>query len=216
MSKLSVLLAVCVLVMSADRLGLTVEATEAAKEITINAKMPWMYYLPYGENVELKPLFQNTTDVPEITSCRWVLPNNDHMTPDDPYSMKSTRYRLHSENCTLTVLDNQRDTNGIYHCVVNDQYVSKAMLNVFGAPILDKLVKYKPNLIAGFSAFGSIVAAFIFFGAVLHFRYKAPIIVHQHQVQSYENNGFEMNNADDSIAQIKADPNGKLTSTMRF
>ena len=66
----------------------------------------------------------------------------------------------------------QEDTNGIYHCIVNDFYISKAMLNVYGAPFSSALEQYKPNIIAGFSTFGGIILIFALSCGVYNLRYK--------------------------------------------
>ena len=114
---------------------------------------PWMYYLPYGKTVTLKPLFQNESDPVTITSCKWTLPNKFEIVPD-LYNFDMSRYYLEKSTCQLTIYNNQKETNGIYHCTINSIYISKAMLNVHGAPKASLLEEYTPNLIAGFSTAG--------------------------------------------------------------
>ena len=94
---------------------------------------PWMYYLPYGQDVTLKPLFRNETEAQNltITSCRWTTPRNVDIYPGQP-NLDTKRYHIDASSCELTIFDNQKDTNGVYHCTVNEIYISKAMLNVHG------------------------------------------------------------------------------------
>ncbi len=132
---------------------------------------PWMYFLPYGETVTLKPLFQNISEIDEIRSCKWTTPKNLDIVPGS-YNYDLERYRLDKVKCELTIYDIQKDTNGIYHCTVNDFFISKAMLNVHGAPKNSFLEQYTPNLIAGFSTAGAIIALFAFTCAIYHFRFK--------------------------------------------
>lgn len=114
---------------------------------------PWMYYLPYGLTVTLKPLFKNESDIPVIRSCKWVTPGKVELFAE-LYNYDISRYSINKATCELTVYNNQRDTNGVYHCVINEFYISKAMLNVHGAPKASLIEEYTPNLIAGFSTFG--------------------------------------------------------------
>jgi hypothetical protein len=117
---------------------------------------PWMYYLPYGETVILKPLFKNESEVISIDSCKWLTPKQLIITADSTnYDIE--RYKLDAEKCELTIFNNQHDTNGVYHCIVNDFYISKAMLNVHGAPKATVLEEFTPNLIAGFAAAGGFL-----------------------------------------------------------
>ncbi len=114
---------------------------------------PWMYYLPYGKDVTLKPLFRNKSEKIIIKTCKWVLPNNVELIPD-VYISDENRYKLTNYNCELTIRNIQKDTDGIYHCYINGyKYISKAMLNVHGAPKATLLEEFTPNLIAGFSTF---------------------------------------------------------------
>lgn len=106
---------------------------------------PWMYYLQYGKDVTLKPLFQNKTVSVSIDSCKWLTPQNVQITES------ISRFILDKASCELTIQNNQKDTNGIYHCIINEIYISKAMLNVHGAPKETLIQEYTPNIIAGFS-----------------------------------------------------------------
>ena len=96
-------------------------------------KFPWMYYLPYGETVTLKPLFENETEAANLTirTCRWRTPRGIDLMPD-LINYDAERFILDKQSCELTIINNQRDTNGVYHCIINDFYISKAMLNVHG------------------------------------------------------------------------------------
>ncbi len=114
---------------------------------------PWMYHLSYGKTVTLKPLFQNESEKILIKTCKWITPNNVEIIPN-VYNPDIKRYRLVKSKCELTIINNQKDTNGIYHCVINDKYISKAMLNVHGAPKNTLLEEFTPNLIAGFTTAG--------------------------------------------------------------
>ena len=115
---------------------------------------PWMYYIPYGQTVVLKPLYRNlTADDVVVKTCKWTTPKQIDLLPDN-YNYDQFRYKIDKVKCELTIYDIQKDTNGIYHCTVNDFYISKAMLNVHGAPKNSVYEEWKPNLIAGFATFG--------------------------------------------------------------
>lgn len=116
---------------------------------------PWMYYLPYGEEVTLKPLYRNKSEVGEIVHCKWTTPKNVDLNPD-LLNYDTNRFYIEKSSCELTIFDNQKDTNGVYHCTVNHFFISKAMLNVHGAPKESLLEEYTPNLIAGFSTAGGM------------------------------------------------------------
>lgn len=122
-------------------------------EYAASLEYPWMYYYPYGNNVTLKPLFQNETEKIVIKTCKWILPNNVELIPG-VYISDPKRYQITKYNCELTIKDIQKDTNGVYHCNINNKYISKAMLNIHGAPKASMLEEFTPNLIAGFSTFG--------------------------------------------------------------
>jgi hypothetical protein len=121
--------------------------------LQINCDFEWMYYEPYGKDVILKPLKRNETNDIEITNCKWTTPNNVHLLPDQ-VNYDSDRYRIDQSSCELSVYNIQADTNGIYHCTINNLYISKAMLNYHGPPPKDFLDEYKWNLVAGFSTAG--------------------------------------------------------------
>jgi hypothetical protein len=114
---------------------------------------PWMYYVPYGLSVTLKPLFRNESEFVTIRSCKWTTPHHVDLYPD-MYNYDVNRYSIDKARCELTIYNIQKNTNGVYHCVINDYLISKAMLNVHGAPKASLLEEYTPNLIAGFSTFG--------------------------------------------------------------
>ena len=112
---------------------------------------PWMYYLPYGQDVTLKPLYKNETQAQNltITSCRWTTPRNVDLYPGQP-NLDTQRYHIDARTCELTIFNNQKDTNGVYHCTVNEMHISKAMLNVHGQfnassndqPVLDLIQNF--------------------------------------------------------------------------
>ena len=141
--------------------------------LTASVHYPWMYYLPYGLAVTLKPLFKNDTEFVSIRSCKWVTPGQVALYPD-MRNFDVDRYSIDKARCQLTIYNNQKDTNGIYHCVINDVLISKAMLNVHGAPKSSLLEEYTPNLIAGFSTFGGVIALFAFTCGIHKYRYKSP------------------------------------------
>ena len=114
---------------------------------------PWMYLKKYGQDVVLTPLFENKSDVVMIKTCKWITPNNVVLIPN-VYMLDSNRYKIEKSSCELTITNIQKDTNGIYHCNINDKYISKAMLNVHGAPKNSLLEEFTPNLIAGFATAG--------------------------------------------------------------
>ena len=95
-------------------------------------------------------MFKNKTEKVNIKSCKWVTPNGQVMIPD-VYIIDKDRYRIDKRKCELTITNIQKDTNGIYHAVINDFYISKAMLNVHG-PKKPLYETYLPNIIAGFSS----------------------------------------------------------------
>ena len=128
--------------------SLSLSLVLGANVILATVYYPWMYYLPYGNTVTLKPLFKNRSEVINIESCRWITPKQVELIPD-VYNFDIYRYRLFKSTCELTIFNIQKDTNGIYHCIVNEMYVSKAMLNVHGAPKESIYEEFKPNLIAG-------------------------------------------------------------------
>ncbi|CAF0705592.1 unnamed protein product [Brachionus calyciflorus] len=134
---------------------------------------PWMYYLPYGEDVTLKPLYRNKTEKIVVKSCKWVTPNKAIIDMDN-FNYDTDRYYLDKAKCELTVFNNQKDTNGIYHCIVNQLFISKAMLNVHGAPKDSLYEEYKPNIIAGFTTAGAIITFFAITCTISKFRYKLP------------------------------------------
>lgn len=136
---------------------------------------PWMYYYPYGETVTLKPLFKNDSDAKvTITKCKWISPDRIIFDPDAP-TYETNKHYVDKAKCELTIFNIQKDTDGIYHCIVNDKFISKALLNVHGAPKQSTLEEYTPNLIAGFSTAGGIIAFFAFTCAVYRFRYQSPV-----------------------------------------
>ena len=123
----------------------------AADSVLSTVNYPWMYYLPYGNTVTLKPLFKNRTEIESFDVCKWTTPNKIDLIAD-VYTYDIYRYRLDKQTCELTIFNIQKDTNGVYHCTVNEKYISKAMLNVHGAPKNSLYEEFRPNIIAGFTA----------------------------------------------------------------
>jgi hypothetical protein len=156
-----------------------------------NVYYPWMYYLPYGRTVTLRPLFRNeTNDFVTIRSCKWLTPKQIELNPD-MLNYDVTRYGIDKARCELTIYNNQKDTNGVYHCVINDYLISKAMLNVHGAPKSNLLEQYRPNLIAGFSTFGAIIALFAFACGINKYKYR--------ELPSSSSNGKKYKKANNNI-----------------
>ena len=65
---------------------------------------PWMYYLPYGRTVKLRPLFKNKTEKIVIKSCRWTTPNKQDLIPD-VYILDKNRYRIDKSKCKTNNFD---------------------------------------------------------------------------------------------------------------
>ena len=130
--------------------------------LTYQIDYPWMYYLPYGQTVVLKPLYRNQNETVIVKSCKWTTPKQVDLLPDN-YNYDQFRYRIDKVKCELTIYDIQKDTNGIYHCTVNDFFISKAMLNVHGAPKNSAWEEWRPNIIAGFATFGGFDIKFLIF-----------------------------------------------------
>ena len=133
----------------------TLVVVAALSSVTFASFYPWMYHLPYGETVTLKPLYRNKSESIAIRSCKWTTPSHVDLVPNN-YNYDLSRYRLDVEKCELTIYDIQKETNGVYHCTINDVHISKAMLNVFGEPKYTFMAKYRLNLIAGFTTAGGI------------------------------------------------------------
>lgn len=105
-----------------------------------------MYHKPYGTNVNLEPLF----DYSECTlqsECRWRLPNKTELKYPIDESLTS-KYSI-ALNGTLTIINIQSSDNGIYHFFMmnnSKQIVSKALLNLHGAPFDTIWLEYWPNV----------------------------------------------------------------------
>ena len=131
------------------------------ENVSANLDYPWMYYLQYGNNVTLKPLFKNETEVILIKTCKWTSPKGIEIIPD-VYNPDPNRYSINKYDCQLRITNIQADTNGIYHCNINDKYISKAMLNLHGAPGKTMAEELRPNIIAGLVTFFSKELFFLF------------------------------------------------------
>ena len=92
----------------------------------IRCDFEWMYYIKYGENVKLKPLKRNETDGIEITKCVWKTPSFNDLLASQVNDEPNSRYFIDEDACELTIFNIQADTNGIYHSIINDIYISKA------------------------------------------------------------------------------------------
>lgn len=85
---------------------------------------PWMYYLPYGETVTMKPLYKNSTENVTIDLCKWYTPRQVLLNPD-AITYEKNHYFIDKQTCMLTIFNIQKEDNGIYHCLVNDFHISK-------------------------------------------------------------------------------------------
>lgn len=105
----------------------------------------WMYFKPYGSTVNLEPLFNNTQCLSQ-SQCYWLLPDK-HTRVNYPGNVTS-KYSI-STNGILTIDNIQPSDNGIYHFFkMNDSnwIVSKALLNLHGAPFESLWLEYWPNV----------------------------------------------------------------------
>ena len=103
----------------------------------------WMHYKPYGTTVYLEPLF-NDTICKQSSDCYWLLPNRTRLN----YPLNIERFTI-SPNGTLTIIGIQPIDNGIYHFFrrnSSDWIVSKALLNIHGAPFDSLWLEYWPNV----------------------------------------------------------------------
>lgn len=106
-----------------------------------------MYHLPYGSTVHLQPLF-NQTECRTSSQCYWLL--SDGFTRINyPFVEKIDSKYSFASNGTLTIRNIQSDDNGIYHFFRLNQskwIVSKAFLNLHGAPFPSVWAQYWPNV----------------------------------------------------------------------
>jgi len=106
-----------------------------------------MYHQPYGSIVNLEPLFNNTECTTQ-SECYWLLPDK-HTRLNYPLNGSITaKYSIGSDGI-LTIVNIQPTDNGIYHFFKkNDSnwIVSKALLNLHGAPFASLWLEYWPNV----------------------------------------------------------------------
>lgn len=109
---------------------------------------PWMYFQPYGSTVRLEPLFNETQCTSRSSPCYWLLPDK-HTRLDYPLNEASTSKYSMESNGILIIRDIQENDNGIYHFFRmnhSDWIVSKALLNLHGAPYPSIWLEYWPNV----------------------------------------------------------------------
>ena len=107
-----------------------------------------MYHKPYGTTVHLEPLFNKTQCFPQ-SQCYWLLPDKHTQIYYPVNASASSKYTI-SSNGILTIVDIQASDNGIYHFFQlenNKWIVSKALLNLHGAPFATLWLEYWPNVI---------------------------------------------------------------------
>jgi hypothetical protein len=106
-----------------------------------------MYYKPYGSTINLEPLFNDTQCTTE-SQCYWLLPDK-HTRLNYPINGSTTSKYSILSNGTLIIVNIQPSDNGIYHFfrMNNSNWiVSKALLNLHGAPFDSLWLEYWPNV----------------------------------------------------------------------
>ena len=107
-----------------------------------------MYHQPYGSTVRLEPLFNQTDCTIRSSQCYWLLPDK-HTRLNYPLTGNLTsKYTIESDGI-LIIRDIQESDNGIYHFfrMNNSQWIiSKALLNLRGAPYASLWLEYWPNV----------------------------------------------------------------------
>ena len=106
-----------------------------------------MYFEPYGSTVYLEPLF-NDTQCTTPSQCYWLLPDKTTRLYYPLNGSTQSRYAI-GFNGVLTIGDIQASDNGIYHFfrMNNSEWiVSKALLNLHGAPFPSLWLEYWPNV----------------------------------------------------------------------
>ncbi|CAF1329728.1 unnamed protein product [Rotaria sordida] len=142
-----------------------------------------MYFMPYGNTVHLEPLF-NDTECIGPSSCYWLLPDKIERLYYPLTETKPLKYSM-SSNGTLTIVNIQPSDNGIYHFFTmnnSDWIVSKALLNLHGAPFDSLWSEYWPNVVGGLVA---MAAVFITFGLIMladKYRYRPSSILSTHHI----------------------------------
>jgi len=107
----------------------------------------WMYFKPYGSTVNLEPLFNNTQCTTQ-SQCYWLLPNKNGRLDYPLNESRTSKYSILS-NGTLIIVNIQSSDNGIYHFFMmnnSNWIVSKALLNLHGAPFDTLWLEYWPNV----------------------------------------------------------------------
>lgn len=119
-----------------------------------------MYHQPYGSTVHLEPLF-NQTICNNQTPCHWLLPDKTIKYHYPSNERPPAKYSIAS-NGTLTIENIQSSDNGIYHFFrKNDANwtVSKAILNLRGAPYRSIWLEYWPNVTSSLDSQKKIIKA---------------------------------------------------------
>ncbi|CAF1041827.1 unnamed protein product [Adineta ricciae] len=133
----------------------------------------WMYHKPYGTTVHLEPLFNKTQCFPQ-SQCYWLLPDKHTQIYYPVNASSSSRYTI-SSNGVLTIVDIQASDNGIYHFFQlenNKWIVSKALLNLHGAPFATLWLEYWPNVVGGLVAMSAVLITFALILLADKYRYR--------------------------------------------
>jgi hypothetical protein len=78
-------------------------------------------------DVVLRPLKKDSNERLIIRKCEWITPNRVRLRPGEA-NTDFVRHLIDPTRCELKIFNIQKNTNGIYHCVINDTYITKAML----------------------------------------------------------------------------------------
>lgn len=120
----------------------------------------WMYLHKYGSDVVLKPLKPLEDTYNTIDTCHWIDPEGKKLNSAEA---DTSKYEIDDATCHLTLKNIQKNSNGIYHSVINNQFYSKAMLNYHGPPAESAIEEYRWNLLAGFLTGFGMFACIIYF-----------------------------------------------------
>ncbi|CAF1077780.1 unnamed protein product [Didymodactylos carnosus] len=133
----------------------------------------WMYYEPYGSTVSLVPL-KNVGLCDDPKNCYWETPSKQQLNVAN--SIHNDKYELKT-NGTLIIKNINSNDNGIYHFHKQNKsqhLVSKALLNLHGAPFRTLWLEYWPNVLGGILAMASIFALYGVGILIDKYRYRAP------------------------------------------
>ncbi|UJR22138.1 hypothetical protein I4U23_025202 [Adineta vaga] len=135
----------------------------------------WMYHKPYGTTVNLEPLFNQTQCLPQ-SQCYWLLPDKYTRLTYPINTSLSSKYTIAADG-VLTIVDIQSSDNGIYHFFQmnnSNWIVSKALLNLHGAPFASLWLEYWPNVVGGLVAMAAVLITFGVIVLANKYRYRPP------------------------------------------